>query len=212
MAEARRSDEEWQAYLQGEPEDALAELFSAFRDRLRLAVELRMNPKLHGRLDASDVIQDTFVEARSRLASYLKNPKMAPYLWIRFLTLQRLITHYRKNVLAQARDVRRDRSLSAPADPEVSSACLAARLVDDGTTPSQAVLRIERQQRVERALEQLDPINREIIALRHFEQLTNKEVSTVLGLKPATASQRYLRALRRLKEMLKDDSEDSGAH
>ena len=124
------------------------------------------------------------------------------FLWLRFLVGQRLAEQHRQHLGAQARDAGREVSLYRGAMPETTTAALAAQLLGRLTSPSQAAIRAERKIRLQEALNSMDPIDREVLALRHFEQLSNGETATVLGLDKSAASKRYARALIRLKEIL----------
>lgn len=181
---------------------ALGELLEGHRRRLRRMVRLRMDVGLQGRIDPSDVLQETFLEAAQRLAEYVRNPKMPFFLWLRFLTGQRLLMLRRRHLGTEARDASREISLQQGAMPEASSACLAARLLGKITAPLQAAIRAEMKLRLQDALNSMDPLDREVLALRHFEQMDNNETAEALGLTPSGASSRYLRALKRLKEVL----------
>jgi len=181
---------------------AWGELLARSRDRLRRMIALRLDRRLQGRVDASDVIQDAMLEASKRLADYRRNPTMPFFLWLRFLTGQRLLEQHRRHLGAQGRDAGREISLYRGAMPETTTAALAAQLLGRHTSPSQAAVRAERKIRLQEALNSLDPIDREVLALRHFEQLSNGEVAQVLGLDKSGASKRYARALIRLKDIL----------
>ena len=182
--------------------ETLGALFGQHRERLRLMVRLRMDRRLQGRVDASDVLQEAYVEALERFPDFLQDRPMPFFLWLRFITEQRLQIVHRRHLGTKARDARRDVSLHQAARPLVSSESLAAQLVGRHSSPSQAVMRAELQARLLAALEGMNPIDREILALRHFEQLTNAETAQLLGLRPDAASQRYGRALLRLKDLL----------
>jgi RNA polymerase sigma-70 factor, ECF subfamily len=181
---------------------ALGELFGAQRDRLRRMVQLRLDRRLQGRIDPSDVIQEAFVDASRRLAEYATDPAMPPFLWLRFITAQRLVTLHRIHLGVKARDAGREVSLHCGPLPSADSRSLAAQLLGRLTSPSRAAIRAEVQIKIQDALNAMDPIDREILALRHFEELNNSETAAVLGLHKAAASNRYVRALRRLKEIL----------
>src|SRR4051794_6052216 len=183
-------------------EGGLGELFNSHRNRLRLMVHLRLDRRLKGRVDASDVLQEAYVEALERFPDFLQDQPMPFFLWLRFITEQRLQIVHRRHLGTKARDAGRDVSLGHQAFPLVSSESLAAQLVGKHSSPSQAAMRAEMQARLHAALETMNPIDREILALRHFEQLTNSETAQVLGLREDAASQRYGRALVRLKDML----------
>jgi RNA polymerase sigma-70 factor (ECF subfamily) len=181
---------------------ALGELLGRDRERLRRMVALRLDRRLQGRVDPSDVIQEACLDAARRLPEYHQNPTMPFFLWLRLLTGQRLVDEHRKHLGAVARDVGREISLYRGALPETTTAALAAHLLGRLTTPSQAAIRAERKIRLQEALNSLEPIDREVLALRHFEELSNAEAAAVLGLDKSAASKRYARALVRLKEIL----------
>jgi RNA polymerase sigma-70 factor, ECF subfamily len=178
------------------------QLLDRYRDRLRRLVALRLDRRLRGRVDASDVIQEASLEAVRRLPEYLKNPNMPFFLWLRFLTGQRLTEQHRIHLGARARDAGREIALYQGSLPATSSAALAAQLLGRLTSPSEAAIRAERRIRMQEVLNSMEPIDREILALRHYEQLSNSEVATVLGLETSATSKRYARALVRLKELL----------
>jgi RNA polymerase sigma-70 factor (ECF subfamily) len=206
MANSEAGDSsETTALLRGAAEGNGADwgaLLEKHRDRLRRMVALRMDPRLQGRIDASDVIQDTYMEASARLAEYLGNPRMPFFLWLRFLAGQKLVTLHRHHFGTQMRDAGREISLYRGRLPETSSAALAAHLLGHDTRPSEAAIRAELKIRLQEALNSMDPLDREVVALRHFEQLSLAETARVLGLSESGASRRHLRAIERLKEIL----------
>jgi RNA polymerase sigma-70 factor (ECF subfamily) len=161
-----------------------------------------MDRRLLGRLDESDVIQEAFLEASQRYDEYQQNPTMPLFLWLRFITGQRLLILHRRHLGTQARDAGREVSLFHRGVPDATSEALAAHLVGNLTSPSQALARIEQRTRVQDAMNSLEPLDREVLALRHFEQMSNVEVSQVLEIAESAASKRYMRALRRLKDLL----------
>jgi RNA polymerase sigma-70 factor (ECF subfamily) len=177
-------------------------LLERHRERLRRMVALRLHPRLQGRIDASDVIQETYLEASARQADYMRNPTMPFFLWLRFLTAQKLVTLHRRHLGAQMRDAGREISIYNGRLPETSSAALAAQLLGHDTRPSEAAIRAEMKIRLQEALAALDPMDREVLALRHFEQLDLAETAQVLGLTESGASRRHLRAVTRLKAIL----------
>jgi RNA polymerase sigma-70 factor, ECF subfamily len=186
---------------QGDKE-AWGTLLARHRERLRRMVALRLDHRLQARIDASDVIQDAFVDASKQLADYLQDPVMPFYLWLRFLTGIRLAKLHRHHLGTQMREVGREVSIQRGGMPQSSSAALAAQLLGKDSRPSEVAMRAELKARLEEAVNSLDPLDREVLALRHFEQLTSAETAQVLGIKPAAAGKRYLRALERLREML----------
>jgi RNA polymerase sigma-70 factor (ECF subfamily) len=182
---------------------ALAELFGRYRKRLRAMVRLRMDRRLQGRVDPSDVLQEAYLDVAQQLSSYLAKPEMPFYLWLRLTTGQRLMRLHRQHLGAAIREAGREVSLHRGALPQASSVSLAAQLLGKMTSASKAVERVEIQLRLQAALNGMDEMDREIIALRHFEELSNAEAAQVLGLEPSAASKRYIRALKRLQEILK---------
>lgn len=196
--------EEWEKRLRDEGEIALADLFDQLRAHLRNTVGFRMDPRLRGRVDPSDIIQDAFVEAANRLSEYTARSDMPIHLWVRFLTVQQLLITHRKHLHTQARDAGREVRLQSPADTNISSECLVIELMAAGPSPSGEVEEAERAAKLLEALEGMEPIDREVLTLRHFEQLSNIETAKVLDIQPGTASVRYFRALERLREILSD--------
>jgi RNA polymerase sigma-70 factor (ECF subfamily) len=182
--------------------EALTALFVRHRERLRRMVRLRLDRRLLGRVDPSDVLQEAYLDIASRAAEYLANPTMPPFLWLRFLTAQRLMILHRRHLGAQLRDAGREISLHRGAIPEATSISIAHQLLGRLTSASQAAIRAELQTRLQVVLNGMDPIDREVLALRHFEELSNAETAQVLGLQKSAASNRYIRALKRLKDLL----------
>jgi RNA polymerase sigma-70 factor, ECF subfamily len=183
-------------------QQALGTLLGQHRERLLRMVALRLDRRLQGRVDPSDIIQEACLDASRRLQEYQHCPTMPFFLWLRFLASQRLLDEHRRHLGAAVRDVGREISLYRGAMPETSSAALAAHLLGRLTSPSQAAIRAERKILLQEALNRLDPIDREILALRHFEELSNGETAAVLGLDKSAASKRYARALVRIKNVL----------
>lgn len=183
-------------------EQALADLFNRYRDRLRRMVHLRLDRHLQGRIDASDVMQEAFIEFARRLPQYSPEIGMPFFLWLRQIAGQKLIDLHRHHLGAKMRDAAQEVSLYRGALPQASSVSLAAQLLGKMTTASLAAMRAETQLRVQEALNSMDPLDREVLTLRHFEMMSNEETAHVLGIKKTAASNRYIRALKRLKEML----------
>jgi RNA polymerase sigma-70 factor (ECF subfamily) len=180
----------------------LSELFDRYRSRLRLMVHLRLDRRLQARIDSSDVLQEAFLEATTRYEEYQSKPSMPAFLWLRFLVGQQLVLMQRRHLGVKARAAGREVSLYRGALPEANSQSLAAVLFGKLSSPSQAAMRSELQLRLQEALNSMDEIDREVLVLRHFEQLSNVETALVLGLQERTASKRYVTALRRLKDAL----------
>jgi RNA polymerase sigma-70 factor (ECF subfamily) len=183
-------------------EAVLAALWEGHRARLRQMIRLRLDRRLQGRVDPSDVLQDAYIDLAARLPDYARDRPMPTYLWMRLVTGQRLAQVHRQHLGAAMRDAGREVSLYRGALPQASSASLAAQLLGRFTTASQAAIRAERQLQLQEVLNGLDPMDREVLALRHFEQLTNGEAAQVLGLSKTAANNRYIRALGRLRDLL----------
>jgi RNA polymerase sigma-70 factor (ECF subfamily) len=200
--ESPREDDDLLRRLEQGDERALSELFARHRERLRRMVRLRLDSGLQGRLDASDVLQEAHLEVLQRAREYLERPTMPPFLWLRFLTGQALLALHRHHLGARVRDAALEVSLRRGGPPQAPSVSLAEMLLGRLTSPTLAARRAEMQIRLQELINAMDPLDREVLALRHFEELTNGEVAQVLGLSKSAASNRYLRALGRLKEML----------
>lgn len=182
--------------------EAFARLFDRYRGRLRRMVKLRLDRRLQGRIDPSDVLQEAYLDFARRAPDYLANQTIPFFLWLRMLTGQRLLMIHRQHLGAQMRDAGCEVSLHGHDTPQATSASLAEHLLGRFTSPTQAALRAELQAQLQQALNDMDPIDREVLVLRHFEELSNNETAEVLGLQKAAASNRYMRALKRLKDTL----------
>src|SRR5262249_42411476 len=177
----------------GQGESAcLQELFTRYRPRLRRMVKLRLDPRVQGRVDPSDVVQEAYLEISQKLADWLRDPALPFFLWLRLLTGQKLALAHRQHLGVQSRDAGRAISLYRGALPEASSAALAAQLMGKLTSPSQAAIKAELKIRIQEALNSMDPLDREVLTLRHFEQLSNAEAALVLGIRETAASNRYI--------------------
>ena len=194
--------------LSTDREEALARFFSEVRDRLARIVAFRLDYRLSGRVSESDVIQDTFVRAAQRIDSYLEKPDMPFFVWLRLEASQRLHEIHRQHFGAEKRDVRREVNLTQKPAGNATSLALAAHLVAQMTSASQIIERAEQINRLERTLAEMNELDREVIALRHFEELSNIETAEILNIEPAAASKRYIRALKRLKEIMESLQED----
>jgi RNA polymerase sigma-70 factor (ECF subfamily) len=181
---------------------ALGTLFAHYRDRLRHMIRLRLDRRLVGRFDASDVLQEAYLDVARRFPEYAAAPAVPFYVWLRALTGQRLIDLHRQHLGVKMRDAGLEVSLYRGALPQASSASLAQQLLAGLTSPTQAAVRAEMQLKLQEALNGMDPMDREVVVLRHFEELNNIETAAILGIEPSAASKRYLRAIRRLKAIL----------
>jgi RNA polymerase sigma-70 factor (ECF subfamily) len=177
-------------------------LLTRHAERLRRMVAFRLDQRLQDRIDPSDVIQEAYLEAWTCLAEYLRQPALPFFLWLRGITGNKLRELHRHHLGTQMRDAAREVSLYRGTLPETTSAALAAQLLGHFTQPSQAAIRAEIKLLLQDALNSMDPLDREVLALRHFEHLSPGETAQVLGIKEKAAGMRYVRALRRLKEIL----------
>jgi RNA polymerase sigma-70 factor (ECF subfamily) len=189
--------------------DAVNRLLDRHRASLRNMIRLRLDRALAGRVDASDVVQDVLLEASRRLDDYVRDASMPFHLWLRQLAKDRIIDMHRRHREAQRRSVDREQPLAAAAAPDRSAYDLAGQVLDPELTPAAATIRRELEGRFLVALDQLNEDDREVILMRHYEHLGNSDVATALGLSPAAAGMRYLRALRRLRAVLGE--QNSGA-
>jgi RNA polymerase sigma-70 factor (ECF subfamily) len=176
---------------------AFERLFAEHRPQLRRFVDMRLDPKLRARVDASDVVQETQMEVLGRLADYLERQPMPFRLWLRKTAYERLLKIRRRHVEAAQRSLEREVPL-----PDRSSFALAQQLLASGSTPSQHLDKREIARRVRQAIAQLAENDRQIVLMRNFEGMSNREVAQVLQIDPATASQRFGRALLRLRKLL----------
>ncbi len=180
--------------------DAVDGLLCRYRKRIKRMVRLRLSRRLQGRVDDSDIVQDAYLEAAKRLGDYLRDRPLPFFLWLRHLTGEKIIDAHRRHLGAQMRDAALEVSLHRGALPSASTASLAAHLLGQLTSPSEAAVKAEIRIRVQDVLNSMDPLDREILALRHFEQLKNIEAAQTLEISESTASSRYLRALKRLHD------------
>ena len=204
MGPSVESDPEERELLAGASQGdsgSLAALFTRYRNRLKRMVGLRLDARVQGRVDPSDVVQEAYVEVVKKLSDYLRAPSLPFFLWVRLLTAQKLALAHRQHLGVKARDAGREIALYR-GYPAASSAALAARLLGKLTTPSQAAVKAELKIRIQQALNGMDAVDREILTLRHFEQLSNSETALVLGIKEPAACNRYFRALERLRSIL----------
>lgn len=192
--------------------DALAAVFSHYRQRLRQIVQFRLDYRLANRISDSDVLQESFIAAAKRLDHFGAQDDMPAFLWLRLITQQQLVDLHRQHLQAEMRDVRKEVSLPGQSPSPHTSLAIAVQLAGKMTAVSEVVARAERIEKLESALNQMDEIDREVIALRHFEELSNIETAEVLGIETSASSKRYLRAMKRLADLMTELGEGpSGA-
>ncbi len=188
--------------LTGGDTEALAQLFSISWDRLQRMVYFRLDPRLKGRVDPDDILQEAYLAAGQRIDSFAAEKSNSVFVWLRLIVGQTMIDVHRRHLGSKLRDARQEVSLHRFASPMASSASMSMHLLGGLTSPSQAAMRTELATLLEEVLGDMEPMDHEILVLRHFEELSNKEVSEFLGIQRSTASNRYVRALQRLKDIL----------
>jgi RNA polymerase sigma-70 factor (subfamily 1) len=203
MRETLPDQDEIVRCLRSDGEQALARFFDLVRPRLKRIVHFRLDQRLGSRVSDSDVLQETFVRASQRLDQFLQKEEMPFFVWMRLELNQKLQEIHRYHLVSERRDLRREACLPGSEDPGNASAAIAAHLVAELTTPSRLVEKAEQIALLQQALDKMPAIDREIIALRHFEELSNLETARILGIDTSAASKRYLRALQRLKEIIR---------
>jgi RNA polymerase sigma-70 factor (ECF subfamily) len=201
MSADSRSDLDLLDAARNGDEGALAVLVERHRDRLERMVGLRMDRRLQRRVDPADVVQEAYVAVRGKFPQYSTDPRLPFFLWLRLEVGQKLVDVHRRHLGTKMRDAGQEVSLHHGALPQVTSLSLAEHLLGKLTTPSHAAMRAELKVRVQEALNSMDPNDREVLILRHFEDLSNAEAAQVLGIKPTAAVNRYVRALKRLKDV-----------
>ena len=183
-------------------ESALADLFEANKERLSRMVRLRMSAQVQPRVAVSDVLQEAYVDLAQQLNNYAKNPKLPFFLWLRRITGQRLAKVHRAHLGQEIRNINRERRLDGIGIPDASSVYMASQLAGQFTSVSEQAIRNENELRMQTAIEQLADTDREILAMRHVEQLTNSEIAILLEISESAATNRYVRAIRRLRDAL----------
>jgi RNA polymerase sigma-70 factor (ECF subfamily) len=201
------TDELLERVSRGE-EDARNHLLARYRDRLRRMVRVYLDRRLAPRVDPSDVIQETLVEAARKLPDYLRLRPLPFYPWLRRIAWERLVKMHRRHLGASIRDITREEPDRLPL-PDESALDLAQRLAAPGTSPSHGVVRDEILKRVRDALEHLAPRDREVLVMRYLEQLSNREIAAALSLTEGAVKVRHLRALERLRKLLTDEPEEA---
>ena len=192
--------EQWLSRLKHGEMGALVDLFEFYRPELREMIRLRIGSQLAARFDPSDVLQEAYLDATCKVESYLQDPRVSAYVWLRGLTWDRLMKLQRKHLRTQRRTVTRETPL-----PERSSVLLAKQLLCDSLSPSRQFVKQELRQRVGQAIDRLSDEDREVILMRHFECMSNNQVAEALELSVSGATMRHGRALVRLKEQLTRD-------
>lgn len=179
-------------------------LLTTHQERLTRMVAFRMDPRLHGRIDAADVVQEAFVEASAHREAYLRTPTAPVFLWLRGVVSNKLLEVHRHHLGTRMRDAKRELPLEARQGKDDTTTALCVHLIGRLTSPSVAAVRDEIKMRLAQALDKMDPTDREVLTLRHFEQLSNAEAAEVVGIQERAVAKRYLRSLERLRIILSE--------
>lgn len=209
MSEDQSEQDEFEEleFLRRGGEEAVARLFSSYRETLERMVDFRMDRRLYGRVDSADILQEAYIEIARRSSEFLESPTLSFFVWARQITWQTLLMAHRRHFGTKKRNVSQEVPCDLHSPSNATSVSLASMLAGSITSPSHAAMRDERMIYLREALDTMDAIDREVLALRHFEHLSNKEVAEVLGIQKTAASNRYVRALERLREILGELSE-----
>jgi len=185
---------------------AVESLFQIHRRRLRQMVAVQLDPRIRARVDPSDVVQETILEAHKRLPEYLRSRPLPFYPWLRQLAAERLAKVHRRHLGTKGRAVTREEPPAWPL-PDDSLARFAEQVLADDTSPVQQLLRDEMRRRVREALDQLPADDRQILVMRVLEELSTSEAAAVLGISESAVRMRQLRALQRFQKLIRGDSE-----
>jgi len=175
-------------------------LFKRHRGRLQKAIAMRMDRRVMARVDASDVLQETYIEAFKRLPKYLGQDGMPFYLWLHWIAREKVIGLHRRHLGAEKRTIQHE----VPLMPVDSSAKFVSGLIGRLPSPSQELARVELAEKLRLALQQMSSDERDLILWRHFEQLSARDMAMLLDITEAAATKRYIRALERLRKCLQD--------
>lgn len=174
----------------------LEKTFDSIREELKRLARARLDRRLNGRVDSSDIVQDAYIIALKRYPEYVANPAVSLAEWLRFLTVQKVTEAHRFHLGRQKRSVRRE---AADASEGLSIVRLIDMIADSMTSPHSAIVKKEIRKAVGQVIETMSEVDREIIRLRHEEMLDNDQCAEILGISGSAASKRYVRALRRLR-------------
>lgn len=191
-------------------QQALAELFSQYRPSLWRMVNFRLHPQLQGRVDVDDVLQEAWLKASGQIGRFITDASQSSFVWFRMIVSQTLVDLHRRHLGASKRSAAKEFSIDSGWSPASTSYSIAYHLLGSITSPSNAAVRMEMSAQLDAAMQSMNDIDREVLALRHFEELTNAETALVLNMSEQAASARYVRALARLKSVLQtiDDFRD----
>jgi RNA polymerase sigma-70 factor (ECF subfamily) len=194
-------DEEREVLKKG-GEAALADALLFYHPKLERIVHFRLDPALRSRIDTSDVLQESYLQIARRAQEFIDGVPVSLFVWMRQRVIQTLIDMQR-NHFSDKRNANRERDIPSMDYGQTSCLSIARFLLDDRTSPSMAAARSEEFEQLQSALQSMNETDREVLAMRHFEQLNNLQVAESLNLSPTAASNRYIRAVARLGEIMK---------
>lgn len=181
---------------------ARQDLLERYRDYLRRMVAVRLDRRVAARVDVSDVVQETLVEASRRLDDYLRERPIPFYGWLRQLAGERVIDAHRRHLGSRKRSVTHEQRDAFVSD--ASTDALVQKLFTDDTSPSNHLMRAERHERLRSALAELSRKDREVLVMRHLERLSTAEIAAMLELSETAVKSRLFRALIRMRELMRD--------
>lgn len=203
LSDVDRLEERVLQMLKDGNRQVIGELFEIHRARLLRVVHLRLNPRLRQRVEPADVMQETFLIASNRIDEFLRQDRFSFFVWLRFLAIQKVVDCHREHVGTLKRSIAREVTIEHPSSAQL----LANNLLAKPSTPCEKAMRVELRDRLTQVLEEIPDLDRDILVLRHFEQLTNQEVAETLKMNPSTVSTRHVRALGKLRGLLVRHSE-----
>lgn len=187
-------------------ENALAALWNEHSLRLERMIQFRLDNRIKGRVDAADILQDAYIDAAKRIGRFASDNFESSFVWMRLIVQQTMTDTFRKHMGAKQRDVRQEIDPYMRGNSPDASVSIALHLLGQASSPSRVVAMDEVFGQIQQAIKQMDPIDQEVLALRHFEEMTNSEVAEALDIQQKAASIRYVRALKRLKGVLSEFS------
>lgn len=193
----------------GDPE-AIRWLLDRYRGRLRRMIGLRLDDRLASRLDASDVVQETLMDAAQRLETYVSERPLPFYPWLYRLASERLAQAHRHHLHTLCREAGREH-VGGDAWGGLSAQRLVDVLAASGTSVIGQLIREEDREAIWRALAELSEQDREILVMRYVDQLAFAETAAVLGITEGSARIRHFRALQRIGSLLSTADEGTEA-
>jgi RNA polymerase sigma-70 factor (ECF subfamily) len=180
--------------------EALGRLLDLYRQYLSLLARMQVSRRLQGKIDASDLVQEAFLDAHRHFRQFRGTNENQLLQWLRQILAAKLADHWRRYLGAKRRDVRQEQALAAELDR--SSAQLGAALAASISSPSQQASRREQAVLLADALGELPEHYREVLVLRHLEGLTFPQVADRMGRTLDSVEKLWLRALARLRELM----------